>query len=155
MIKIINFSLILILLEILTNASCEDSPSVIIIGAGPSGIAAATKLYENGITNFTILEAENRIGGRIYSAKLVDEIIDLGAEFCHGKKDNVVYKLANVYNVLQHLDVKLDFYYSSQENVDENFFGQLFHIFSDIHHDGEKYVKDNISVGEYLTKTFV
>lgn len=43
---------------------------IIIIGAGPSGIAAASKLYENGFTNVTILEAENRIGGRVYTTKL-------------------------------------------------------------------------------------
>jgi len=39
--------------------------TVIIIGAGISGIAAATKLLKNKFNNFIILEAENRIGGRI------------------------------------------------------------------------------------------
>jgi len=39
--------------------------TVIIIGAGVSGIAAATKLLKNKFNNFIILEAENRIGGRI------------------------------------------------------------------------------------------
>lgn len=39
--------------------------TVIIIGSGVSGIAAATKLLKNQFKNFIILEAENRIGGRI------------------------------------------------------------------------------------------
>lgn len=39
--------------------------TVIIIGAGVSGIAAATKLLKNNFNNFIVLEAENRIGGRI------------------------------------------------------------------------------------------
>lgn len=39
--------------------------TVIIIGAGVSGIAAATKLLKNNFNNFIILEAENRIGGRV------------------------------------------------------------------------------------------
>lgn len=39
--------------------------TVIIIGAGVAGIAAATKLLKNNFNNFIILEAENRIGGRI------------------------------------------------------------------------------------------
>lgn len=38
---------------------------VIIVGAGASGIAAATSLMEHGIDNIMILEAENRTGGRI------------------------------------------------------------------------------------------
>lgn len=33
----------------------SDIPSVVIIGAGASGIAAATRLFENGIDNLTIL----------------------------------------------------------------------------------------------------
>ena len=35
---------------------------IIIIGAGASGLAAASRLIEIGI-----IEAENRIGGRIYT----------------------------------------------------------------------------------------
>lgn len=41
------------------------SESIVIIGAGASGVAAAAKLKENGFKNITILEAKNRIGGRI------------------------------------------------------------------------------------------
>ena len=40
---------------------------VIIVGAGASGIAAASRLFENGIKNILVLEAEDRIGGRVYS----------------------------------------------------------------------------------------
>ena len=47
----------------------KDPPSVIIIGAGAAGIAAASKLLKDGIKDVTILEAENRIGGRIRTVK--------------------------------------------------------------------------------------
>ena len=47
----------------------QNSPSVIIIGAGAAGIAAASKLLENGFKNVTILEAEGRIGGRIFTTR--------------------------------------------------------------------------------------
>lgn len=40
---------------------------VIIIGGGISGLAAAVELVENGIRNIVILEAQNRLGGRIFS----------------------------------------------------------------------------------------
>ena len=38
---------------------------MVIIGAGAAGIAASTRLYENGIKDIVLLEAENRIGGRV------------------------------------------------------------------------------------------
>lgn len=40
-----------------------------IVGAGASGIAAASRLLDNKIDDFVILEAENRYGGRIDSVR--------------------------------------------------------------------------------------
>jgi cation diffusion facilitator CzcD-associated flavoprotein CzcO len=40
---------------------------IVIVGAGPSGIAAASKLLQGGVNDFVILEANDRIGGRIYT----------------------------------------------------------------------------------------
>ena len=42
---------------------------VIIIGAGASGLAGAARLVNNGLDpqHLVILEAQNRIGGRIHS----------------------------------------------------------------------------------------
>ncbi len=42
---------------------------VLIIGAGAAGLAAASRLIENGLSpkNITVLEAQNRIGGRMYT----------------------------------------------------------------------------------------
>lgn len=39
-----------------------------IVGAGISGLGAATHLLKNNITDILILEASNRIGGRVYTA---------------------------------------------------------------------------------------
>lgn len=61
-------------------------PKIVIIGAGPSGIAAATFLLENNLTDLTILEAEPRIGGRINTVEFEKTCVDLGAELCHGEK---------------------------------------------------------------------
>ena len=48
-------------------ATNNGDPRIIIVGCGVSGIAAATRLLQNGFNNITIIEAENRIGGRVYS----------------------------------------------------------------------------------------
>ncbi|XP_015110287.1 spermine oxidase [Diachasma alloeum] len=69
-------------------------PKVIIVGSGASGIAAASKLLQNGITDVTILEAEGRIGGRVYSTKFGEYWIDLGGQWVHGERDNAAYDLA-------------------------------------------------------------
>ena len=64
----------------------ENDADVLIIGAGIAGLAAAYEVSRAGI-NVIVLEARERIGGRIYT--LHDESsplpIELGAEFIHGR----------------------------------------------------------------------
>ncbi len=60
-------------------------PDVIVVGAGAAGICAALDLQKAGL-EVIILEARDRIGGRIFTlqdAKLGTPI-ELGAEFIHG-----------------------------------------------------------------------
>lgn len=71
----------------------KSTARIVIIGAGASGISAATKLVSFGFKNIIILEAQDRIGGRIYTIPFGDNFIDMGAQWCHGEKDNVVYEL--------------------------------------------------------------
>ena len=57
----------------------------IIIGAGAAGLAAARMLHDAGKT-VLILEAQNRIGGRMFSdSSFADFPVELGAEFIHGE----------------------------------------------------------------------
>jgi monoamine oxidase len=60
-----------------------SKPKVVILGAGLAGLAAGKMLVDNGY-EVTILEAQNRIGGRVFS-HTVDErenlVIELGAEW--------------------------------------------------------------------------
>lgn len=67
---------------------------ILIIGGGLSGISAASKLMEKGYKNITILEAENRIGGRIHTIPFDDKFMDLGGQWVHGEKGNAIYELA-------------------------------------------------------------
>lgn len=48
----------------------ENSPKIAIIGAGIAGISCAKVLQREGFENYMILEASERIGGRILSVPL-------------------------------------------------------------------------------------
>lgn len=54
-------------------------PHVTIIGAGLAGLTAAYRLSEQGM-DVQVYEARNRVGGRIFTALLNDETVELGAE---------------------------------------------------------------------------
>jgi monoamine oxidase len=63
-----------------------NDPAVIIIGAGMAGLAAARELGRAGLA-VCILEARDRIGGRVYTVRdpTCNSPLELGAEFIHGK----------------------------------------------------------------------
>ncbi|KAG5545220.1 hypothetical protein RHGRI_017635 [Rhododendron griersonianum] len=75
----------------LTRAPCNSdverrytaSPSVIIIGGGFAGIAAARALHDASF-QVTLLESRDRIGGRVHTEYSFGFPVDLGASWLHG-----------------------------------------------------------------------
>src|SRR5487761_40431 len=63
---------------------------VIVIGAGVAGLAAAQSLSAAGM-KVCILEARDRIGGRIHTLRdaVLDAPVELGAEFIHGRPEEI------------------------------------------------------------------
>ncbi len=73
----------------------QKAKSILIIGAGIAGLSAARTLQEKGYQNIKILEARDRIGGRIWTNQDLGLAIDLGASWIHGNHpDNPIMQLA-------------------------------------------------------------
>ncbi|WP_370289176.1 flavin monoamine oxidase family protein [Nocardioides sp.] len=68
-------------------------PSVIVVGAGMSGLAAARHLADAG-ARVQVLEARDRLGGRIWTSDAWDFPVDLGASWIHGTGGNPLTALA-------------------------------------------------------------
>jgi monoamine oxidase len=63
---------------------------LVIVGAGAAGIAAARDLHDQGV-RFVVLEARERIGGRVWTHRdpRTPVPIELGAEFIHGSAEEI------------------------------------------------------------------
>ncbi|MCF6765880.1 FAD-dependent oxidoreductase [Thiotrichales bacterium 19S3-7] len=71
---------------------------VIVIGAGISGLGAANELKQKGI-NTLVLEARDRIGGRIHTINPWGASLDLGASWIHGIENNPIAEITKKYNI--------------------------------------------------------
>jgi monoamine oxidase len=61
----------------------------LIIGGGIAGLTAARLLTEAG-QRITLLEARDRIGGRIFTQHTAQFPVELGAEFVHGRPEEIL-----------------------------------------------------------------
>lgn len=66
---------------------------VVVVGAGMAGLAAARRLVDAGM-RVTVLEARDRIGGRVRTDTSLGVPIDVGAAWIHGTEGNPIVGLA-------------------------------------------------------------
>ena len=76
-------------------AVLPEPRKILVIGAGLAGLAAAKSLQQAG-HEVLVLEARERIGGRIWtSQRWADAPLDLGASWIHGVQGNPLTEIAH------------------------------------------------------------
>jgi monoamine oxidase len=123
------------------------NPDVIIIGAGAAGLAAARVLSDAG-RSAVVLEARDRMGGRIHTIRdsKLQIPIELGAEFIHGRPE-ATWKLVRESGLVA-MDLPFDFQRRQHGRLVElaDFEGELGKIMGGLAHLGAK----DRSFAEYL-----
>ena len=76
------------------NEFSDNYCKCIIIGGGIAGLSAASHLTSAGTVDFKLLEARNRLGGRIVTFQIGGIKAELGANWIHGILGNPLYELA-------------------------------------------------------------
>lgn len=118
---------------------------VVVVGAGLSGYSAAAKLMENGVTDIVVLEAEDRIGGRVHTIPYQDGFIDMGAQWVHGQGKHVLYELINNHFSFGETDF---------DNVDQEFRVSNGEKINQQHSEMLSTLADKISENDEVMKNF-
>ncbi|CAB9503358.1 Peroxisomal N(1)-acetyl-spermine/spermidine oxidase [Seminavis robusta] len=87
--------------------------TILIVGAGAAGLTAAYTLLLQNVTDFRILEASNRIGGRLKKLEgFASFPIDLGGEWIHvqptvlediSQNDRIMDSIDTIHHVAEHM----------------------------------------------------
>ena len=92
---------------------------VLILGAGMAGMSAAKTLHEAGITNTIILEARDRVGGRIRSEQFGGIRVEVGANWIESvdKTNSGKYKTNPMWTLKQRCGLEGNFTERWQGNL--------------------------------------
>ncbi|KAK7507158.1 hypothetical protein BaRGS_00001093 [Batillaria attramentaria] len=126
----------------------DNSVSVVVVGAGVAGLSTAHHLRQAGFTNITILEASDRVGGRVKSvAPLEGEgAVELGATCIHGaSRDNPVYALME--------ETGGQFCTEEGDRIDRSVAEKVWEIYMDMADDQDEQYKMHAKEGGSCTQT--
>jgi len=111
---------------------------------------------ENGVMDVTILEAENRLGGRIHTVRFGESVVDLGAQWVHGAQDNVVYEMASPLGLLEENATatspvaNMQFVQGDGQAPDHNLLMQLLNVSLAMTEDHRAVATYNGSLGQFF-----
>jgi monoamine oxidase len=137
-----------------------EKEKVVIIGAGAAGLMAARTLQKNNLP-FRILEATDRIGGRVFT-KQGPFPIEYGPEFLHGKTPLTDQLLEEFH--LPWYDLEFDYHLYLQGKLRKlpDFWERISEVFQDIHVEGDLPFSDYLEKSDHhslydqkITRAFV
>ncbi|KAJ1619998.1 hypothetical protein T492DRAFT_1081337 [Pavlovales sp. CCMP2436] len=103
----------------MTTAGVDTDSDVVIIGAGAAGLAAARELARAGVARVLVLEATDRVGGRVRSARIEHGEwslgVELGPEFVHGASNNLLLETLREMGVATQTLEWPNYYYLGKE----------------------------------------
>lgn len=101
----------------LPDSQLRKDTSVLILGGGVAGVAAAQALQENGISDFIIVEARDELGGRMmnhpFGTSASRYNVEVGANWIQGTEtkgglENPIWKLGKKHNITTRSSMFLD-----------------------------------------------
>ncbi len=103
----------------------ENKSRVIVIGAGISGVAAASELQKKGF-EVIVLESRNRIGGRMWTDNSLGLPLDMGAAWIHSPIGNPITTLAKQANckLYEMNDESIAVYDKNGKQIDDDLMGE-------------------------------
>ena len=153
-----------------------SKPTVVVIGAGIAGLSAASKLYESGQVEVCVLEASERVGGRIHTGKIGNSTVEFGATWIHGTVGNPIFDLACDLKYLHESDINKEWINEDsrakpqielsqlRQQIDDQLLTEVWNIFDKLISETEDISKmkmyskgtanDKMTVGNYLTQGF-
>ena len=122
--------------------------NILIAGAGASGLMAGSHLASAG-HHITIIEARDRIGGRVHSFKHEDYTCEGGAEFIHGNLKITLGLLKEA--GIKKIEIAGDFWYCrhSEWKMAQQLFAN-----EDLLEKRLKDLDDNITIAAFLQREF-